>query len=53
MSRKLLTVWTTLTLRCTVPLMKTFTLSQLNVLSWQVELEDNERFGFEGMEASM
>ena len=27
--------------------------TQLNVLSWQVKFEDDERFSFEGMEASM
>ena len=27
--------------------------TQLNVLSWQVKFEDNERFRFEGMEASI
>ena len=27
--------------------------TKLNVLSWQVKFEDNERFSFEGMEASM
>ena len=26
--------------------------TQLNVFSWQVKFEDNERLGFEGMEAS-